>query len=158
MERRAAVGFWLERCAIPGAVFLFAVTNAHVAKSCPVVRTAGPRDKHVVGRRWSDWYRHPDGDDVVVTPIRFASENARDFYLDYVPREWFVTPGNFERASHDLRDMVFPDLQTQAMSTGYEWDLQPLGWPFGPGEEVVMLGRFLGYDGTDENHPAARFG
>jgi hypothetical protein len=26
------------------------------------------------------------------------------------------------------------------------------------GEEVVMLGRFLGYDGMDENKPAARFG
>jgi hypothetical protein len=26
------------------------------------------------------------------------------------------------------------------------------------GEEVVMLGRFLGYDGADENKPSARFG
>ena len=33
-----------------------------------------------------------------------------------------------------------------------------MGWPFGPGEEVVMLGRFLGYDGTEENKPVARFG
>jgi hypothetical protein len=41
---------------------------------------------------------------------------------------------------------------------GQKWDYQPLGWPFGPGEEVVMLGRFLGYDGTEENKPAARFG
>ena len=42
---------------------------------------------------------------------------------------------------------------------GHKWNyFQPLGWPFGPGEEVVMLGRFLGYDGTDENKPAARFG
>ena len=31
-----------EPCAIPEAVFLFAVTNAHVAKPCPVIRTAGP--------------------------------------------------------------------------------------------------------------------
>jgi hypothetical protein len=34
-----------EPCAIPEAVFLFAVTNAHVARSCPVIRTAGPVSK-----------------------------------------------------------------------------------------------------------------
>ena len=67
-------------------MFLFAVTNAHVAKSCPVVRTAGPPDKRVVVRQESDWYRHPEQDDVVVTPIGFAPKDARDFYLDYVPR------------------------------------------------------------------------
>ena len=53
-----------EPCAIPEAVFLFAVTNAHVAKPCPVVRTAGPLDKRVFVRKESDWYRHPDQDDV----------------------------------------------------------------------------------------------
>src|SRR5215217_4326500 len=84
-----------EPTEIPEAVFLFAVTNAHVASRCPVVRTAGPREKRVFVRRWEDWYRHPDQDDVVVTPIGFAPKNARDFYLDYVPREWFVTPENF---------------------------------------------------------------
>jgi hypothetical protein len=53
--------------------------------------------------------------------------------------------------------------QTQGLTLSsppldYVWEYQPLGWPFGPGEEVVMLGRFLGNDGTDENKPAARFG
>jgi hypothetical protein len=147
-----------EPCAIPEAVFVFAVTNAHVAKPCPVIRTAGPPDKRVFVRKESDWKRHPEGDDVVVTPIGFAPKDARDFYLDYVPRDWFVTPENFALASHDVKDaetrgapLVLPEL-------GHKWDYQPLGWPFGPGEEVVMLGRFLGYDGTDENKPAARFG
>jgi hypothetical protein len=79
-----------EPCAIPEAVFLFAVTNAHVAKICPVVRTAGPRDRRVYVRKESDWQRHSDGDDVVVTPIGLAPKDARDFYLDYVPREWFA--------------------------------------------------------------------
>ena len=85
-----------EPCAISEAVFLFAVTNAHVARSCPVIRTAGPVNKRrVIVRKESDWYRHPDQDDVVATPIGFAPKDARDFYLDYVPREWFVTPENF---------------------------------------------------------------
>ena len=150
-----------EPCAIPGAVFLFAVTNAHVAKPCPVVRTAGPPDKRVFVRTESDWFRHPEQDDVVVTPIGFAPKDARDFYLDYVPREWFVTPENFIHASHDVSDLD-PHRPIDPESVGslltYEWDYQPLGWPFGPGDEVVMLGRFLGYDGTDDNKPAARFG
>jgi len=146
-----------EPCAIPESVFLFAVTNAHVVKSCPVVRTAGPRDKRIFVRKETDWHRHPDGDDVVVTPIGFAPKNSRDFHLDYVPREWFVTPENFTNATHKVNDastggpVSLPPLD-------YIWEHQPLGWPFGPGEEVVMLGRFLGHDGADENKPAARFG
>jgi hypothetical protein len=99
----------------------------------------------------SDWHRHPEQDDVVVTPIGFAPKDARDFYLDYVPREWFVTPENFIHASHDVRDLE-PRRPIDPESVGslltYEWDYQPLAWPFGPGDEVVMLGRFLGYDGT----------
>jgi hypothetical protein len=149
-----------EPCAIPEAVFLFAVTNAHVAKLCPVVRTAGPRDKRVFVRKESDWYRHSEQDDVVVTPIGFAPKDARDFYLDYVPRNWFVTPENFIHASHDVNDPQTGGLPLTRLleQPEYDWDYQPLGWPFGPGEEVVMLGRFLGYDGTEENKPAARFG
>ena len=145
-----------EPSAIPEAVFLFALTNAHVAKLCPVVRTAGPPKKRVFVCKESDWYRHPDQDDVVVTPIGFAPKDARDFYLDYVPREWFVPPENFSHATHDVNDLQ-PGVESLT-PLDYEWEHQPLGWPFGPGEEVVMLGRFLGYDGTDENEPAARFG
>jgi len=149
-----------EPCAIPEAVFLFAVTNAHVAELCPVIRTAGLVNKRVVVRKESDWYRHRDQDDVVVTPIGFAPKDARDFYLDYVPRNWFVTPENFIHASHDVSDPQTGRLPLTRLfeQPEYDWDYQPLGWPFGPGEEVVMLGRFLGYDGTDENKPAARFG
>jgi hypothetical protein len=145
-----------EPCATPDAVFLFAVTNAHVMKSCPVVRTAGRRNKRVIVRQESDWYRHREGDDVVVTPIGFTPKDARDSYVDYVPREWFVTPENFSHATHDVNDLQ-PGVEALP-PLDYEWEHQPLGWPFGPGEEVVMLGRFLGYDGTDENKPAARFG
>jgi hypothetical protein len=139
-------------------VFLFAVTNAHVMKSCPVVRTAGPRNRRVIVRQEGDWYRHPDGDDVVVTPIGFAPKDARDFHLDYVPREWFVTPEDFSHASHDLRDIPLGVDTGDSPWSYWEAQHQPLGWPFGPGEEVVMLGRFLAYDGKEENQPAARFG
>src|ERR1700730_6997858 len=112
-----------EPCAIPDAVFLFAVTNAHVAKPCPVVRTAGPRDKRVFLLNESDWYRHPDQDDVVVTPIGFAPKDARDFYLDYVPREWFVTPENFTYATHDVSK---PGVETTLPPLDYVWEEQPL--------------------------------
>ena len=147
-----------EPCVIPEAVFLFAVTNAHVAKTCPVIRTAGPRDRRIFVRNESDWHRHPDGDDVVVTPIGLAPKDARDFYLDYVPRDWFVEPENFTKATHDVIDAQTEGLPLSTPPLEYVWEHQPLGWPFGPGEEVVMLGRFLGYDGMDENKPAARFG
>jgi hypothetical protein len=62
-------------------------------------------------------YRHPDGDVVVVTPIGFAPKDAREFYRDYVPRDWFVTPDNFTGAALD------------------EGERQPLAWPYGPGDE-----------------------
>ncbi len=140
-----------EQCAIPEAVFLFAVTNAHVARSCPVMRTAGrAADKRVIVRKESDWYRHPDQDDVVVTPIGFAPKDARDFYLDYVPREWFVTPENFSRAIHDVNDIP-PGNEAHA-PLGYEWEHQPLGWPFGPGEEVVMAASSATTERTRTNH------
>ena len=147
-----------EPCAIPEAVFLFAVTNAHVAKLCPVVRTAGPLEKRIFVRKDSDWYRHPEQDDVVVTPIGFAPKDARNFYLDYVPRDWFVTPENFTHPLYDVNDAQTRGIPLSHAPLDYKWEHQPLGWPFGPGEEVVMLGRFLGYDGTEENKPAARFG
>lgn len=122
------------------------------------MRTAGPRDKRVIVRSEGDWYRHPDLDDVVVTPIGFAPTDARDFYLDYVPREWFVTPEDFTEASYDVKTTVFSDPQFASSPLSYDWGYQPVGWPFGAGDEVVMLPRFLGYDGADENQPAARFG
>ena len=137
-----ASGFLVgEPCALPNAVLLFAVTNAHVIESCPVIRTAGPPGTdRIFVRQEPAWYRHRNKQDVVVTPIEFAPTNSRDLYRNYVPREWFVRPENFTQASTS------------------EDEPQPLGFPFGPGDEVVMLGRFLGHDGTDQNQPTVRFG
>jgi hypothetical protein len=67
-------------------------------------------------------------------------------------------PENFTNATHNVNDAQTKGLPLSLPPLDYGWEHQPLGWPFGPGEEVVMLGRFLGYDGTDENKPAARFG
>jgi hypothetical protein len=67
-------------------------------------------------------------------------------------------PENFTNATHNVNDAQTKGLPLSLPPLDYVWEHQPLGWPFGPGEEVVMLGRFLGYDGTDENKPAARFG
>lgn len=136
-------------CAIPETVFLFAVTNAHVVNDHPVIRTAGSPvistpgspDKRIIVKERVDWIRHPDGDDLVVTPVCLAPRENVDFYLGHVPSEWCVTPDNF----------------TQAEKTR-EKTPQPRFWSFGSGEEVVMIGRFLGHDGVDENRPAVRFG
>lgn len=137
-----ASGFLVgEQCALPDRILLFAVTNAHVYEHLPVIRTAGPPgSERLFVRQQTDWISHNDKHDVAVTPISFAPINSRDLNQDYVAREWFVTRENFTQATLD------------------EDELQPLGWPFGAGEEVVMLGRFLGYDGTDHNQPTARFG
>jgi hypothetical protein len=82
-------------CAVPNAVFLWAVTNAHVAATHPVVRTSGPPEKCLFPRSSSDWIRHADGDDLVITPIGFCPADCRSFYLDYVPRDWFARPALF---------------------------------------------------------------
>jgi hypothetical protein len=137
-----ASGFLVgEPCALPNTVLLFAVTNVHVIEHCPVVRTAGPPESdRVFVRREGDWIRHAKKHDIAVTPIAFAPTNSRDLYRNYVPREWCVTPENFTE------------------SVLGEDRPQPLGSPFGAGEEVVMLGRFLAHDGTEQNQPSARFG
>src|ERR1700724_804986 len=65
-----------EPCALAEAAFQFAVGDAHVARSCPVIRTAGPVNKRVVVRKESDWYRHPDQADVFVTQMGLAQKEA----------------------------------------------------------------------------------
>lgn len=99
-------------------------------KTCPVIRSAGPPHRLVFVRKESDWHRRPDGDDVVVTPIGFAPKDARDFYLDYVPREWFVTRENFSNATHDVSDAEAKGLPVSLPPLDYVWEHQPLGWPF----------------------------
>ncbi len=130
---------------VQGQVYVFAVTNRHVAERCPIIRVAGPPlDGRMFTREWGredhlGWVSHA-GDDLAVTPIGFAPADCRDYRFDYVPREWFVTPENFTEASDDY------------------YAPEPRTWPFGTGDEVVMVGRYIGYDGAHENRPAARFG
>lgn len=90
-----------------------------------------------MSRSAEDWIQHVDGDDLVVTHVGFAPSTSIDYYLSHVPRRWFVTPDDFTTAREDR---------------------EPLRWPYGPGEDIIIIGRFLGHDGLTENRPAVRFG
>ena len=93
---------------------------------------------------------------MVVTPIGFAPKDARDFYVDYVPREWFVTPENFSHATHDINDTP-PGVETDT-PLGYDWEHQPLGWPLSRrrSRDARPFPRLRRNGQEDE--PAARFG
>ncbi len=132
-----------------GAVFLWAVTNMHVAKAkagYSVIRTSGPSGESVIDRGPDDWITVPGGDDIAITPLGFDFSNLLDAKLSYVPRDWFVEADDFSQP----RPKPLPDGSRQAV--------EPQGYPFGPGDETVMLGRFLGYQGHQRNEPVARFG
>ena len=129
-----------EPSSLTGVVALFAVTNVHVASLCPVIRTAGDEHGRTIPGVWDDWKPHPENDDIAVRLIGFVPEDARNQPFDFIPREWFVLPEHFTDAHVDEDRQI------------------PRVWPFGPGDEVVMLGRFLGHDGGSSNAPSARFG
>ena len=127
-------------CSQEYSVAVLAVTNYHVSKTCPVIRTSGPAIDRVINKVSAQWVRHPDGDDLAVTAVGLTSDTNSDNHLDYIPIEASVTPEDFVQAGTE------------------EGGAQPQVWPFGPGEEVVMIGRFLGHDGDTDNRPAVRFG
>jgi hypothetical protein len=70
-------------------VHLYAVTNDHVAKPCPVIRLVNKRgDPHVLQGDWSDWHPHPDGDDIALRPLGAVPED--DYW--YIPDGKLLSP------------------------------------------------------------------
>lgn len=125
------------------AVFLFAVTNEHVAHTHPVVRTAGTSPDRTHVRDAADWVRHRDGHDVAVTPLGLAPSECRDFKVDYIPREWFMR-----------REYLRRPLNVEEGKDRFGLKFSP----FGPGEQALMVGRFLPVEKSPENMPVVRFG
>jgi len=121
----------------PDLVFLYVVSNAHVAlgtdrnEPSPVVRV-NTRDGGVdiLPLRAEDWFRHPDGDNLAVCPLRLDKGQYR---YGFVPRASFIT----------ARDIM---QQTERPPR------------IGTGDEVFFLGRFAIHDGKQRNLPTARFG
>jgi hypothetical protein len=91
--------------------------------------------------------------------IRIATQNgAAPDIFDFDSSEWFFVPGGGDVAVvpirlntklHDFRfistNMFFTKELIQAKSVG-------------PGEDVFMVGRFVDWDGLDQNLPSVRFG
>lgn len=91
----------IESAANPSRVHLYAVTNDHVARSCPVVRLVDRHgDAYVLDGAWSDWEPHPRGDDIALRPL--GALPAADYW--YVSHEKLVT-----RADVDLDDVALGD-------------------------------------------------
>lgn len=132
------VGHRSER--YPGTVHVYAVTNAHVVRCGGVIPRAGLGDGRVRVYRKSltDWYLHPAGEDVAICWLGSQAPDE-DQAVQWVPREWIVTPGDFAYVPTRI-DPV--------------WGESPLL----PGEETFSVVRFIGYDGLERNQPTIRFG
>jgi hypothetical protein len=129
------------------AVFLWAVTAAHVAhEGFSVIRTAAPSgdEDRILDLEEDGWIGSIANDDLAIAPMGFGPRNAIDYKLSYIPRQWFVEPEDFTRPREKAAEG--------------ECQVEPYPWPFGPGDETATLGRFLGYEGKEENVPVARFG
>jgi hypothetical protein len=114
----------------------YLVTNMHVAHHDPnglVVRvnTSGsePDVLHIPEPAWVD---HPDGDDIAVIPIDLDRASG-----------W--------AAQALVWQDIFGHSREENIARFKELNV-------GTGDDVVMLGRFVGHDGRQRNQPLARFG
>jgi hypothetical protein len=114
----------------PSRVHLYAVTNDHVAISCPVPRLVNRTGDAFVlpGGYDSDWTPHPDGDDIAIRPLGAVPE--AEYW--YVPAEFLLSEG-------DLSPDEFPD-------------------QISPGDDCLMVGRYINEDQRQFDRPVVRFG
>ena len=120
--------------------FVYAVTNAHVIRGPSGPRAPVIRLNTVDGQVSTlpldadNWKQHPEGDDIAVAPLGLNPHHHR-FFL--IPREVFVQhdeQGTYGGADRSGRTRI------------------------GPGDDVFMLGRYIGHDGKQRNAPTVRFG
>lgn len=113
----------------PSRVHLYAVTNDHVAKPCPVVRLVNRTgDPYVLPGDRSDWVPHPLGDDIALRPLGAVPEG------DY----WYV-PDDLLLSRTDLSPDDYPD-------------------QISPGDDCVMVGRYINQEHRQFDRPVVRFG
>lgn len=114
----------------PAWVHLYAVTNDHVRRTAPVVRlTRRNGTVEVVDGLSEHWTEHPASDDVAIRPLGLLPERSY----------WYV--------EHDalLRPL---DLDAGADGFGH----------VGPGDDCLMVGRYINGKQQQLNQPVARFG
>jgi hypothetical protein len=119
---------------IEGNSFLYAVTNAHVIqKGFPVVRlnTTDGASEHILPKQ-RDWLLSKE-DDLAVRLV----DVTQKYKVASIPFSNFVLD---DKAPVKFRD------------------IEPPMEPFAPGDEVMMLGRFIAYDRIQQNKPVVRFG
>jgi hypothetical protein len=107
-----------------GLIHLYAVTNDHVRRSCPVVRlTNGLGATEIHDWTADSWREHPKGDDVAV-------------------RAFGAVP--MRRYRYILNDSLLPRD----------------GGPYrvGPGDDCVMVGRYINLSGQQFDRSTVRFG
>ena len=114
----------------PSRVHLYAATNDHVARSCPVIRLVKKcGDAYVLpGVFGSDWYPHPDGDDIALRSLGAVPED-----------EYWYVPDDLLLSRTDLSPAEFPD-------------------QISPGDDCVMVGRYINQEFRQFDRPVVRFG
>ncbi len=142
-KRRGGSGFLVaqpSRRLPPGLLHLYAVTNAHVIERGGTVARAGTStgETRIFSPSPSDWRSHPDGDDVAICHLGTVPK-CTDMALQWLPRDCFVTEKDFGLI---------------AAREDYPWEMGPIV----AGEDVFTVGRFVGYDGIEQNQPVVRFG
>lgn len=115
----------------PGWEHLYAVTNKHVIDGgCHVIRINTHDGKSdTIPTRPEDWTL-ADDDDLAVLPIDLGEQ----FHWDCIHQDSFVT-----------KEQVAPSRDKFQFN-------------FGPGDDVVFIGRLVTHDGKERNRPAVRFG
>jgi hypothetical protein len=108
-------------------VALFVVTNKHVINSGAMVVRINTLDggKDTVPLDGSEWFSHPDGDDLAVCPVGVNTSHHRVSYID---------------SGSNLKRQFVRDFN------------------IGIGDDTFMIGRFIGFEGKQQNLPSARFG
>ena len=113
----------------PSRTHLYAVSNDHVIHTCPVIRLVRvDGDPYVLPGTDADWCSHPDGDDIAIRSLGAVAS-----------REYWWVPDDL--------------LLSQA-------DLDPEDRPYqiGPGDECLMVGRYINRELRQFDRPVVRFG
>jgi hypothetical protein len=110
------------------ATHLYAVTNSHVAKECPVIRLNSKKgEPRIIPRAPSAWVHHSDGDDLAISSIELDKDKYKFKYLLASP-SFLMTEDRMKRSD------------------------------IGAGDETFMVGRYVGRDERKGNVPVVRFG
>jgi hypothetical protein len=123
----------------PSSVHLYAVSNDHVFRRCPVIRLIHGDKGAIVPGADTDWIKHPKGDDVAVRPLGAVPANPR---LG-PPGTGFTNPTGYQYVSPE--QLLTPE---------------DLRFGVGPvvGDDCLMVGRYINHEGRQFDRAVVRFG